>query len=72
MYRQYSLEIFQHYVKKDTKAWFSPVRLVYSHSLLHNIISNRTGANALFFHTENNLSNFCVAISENKKETFRF
>ena len=39
---------FQCYFKKDTKTWFSPVRLIYSHSLLHNIISNRTGANSFF------------------------
>ena len=28
--------------------------------------------NAHFLCTENNLSNFCVIISEDKKETFRF
>ena len=73
MYQQHSLEVFQRYFKKDTKAWFSPVRLIYSHSLLHNIISNRTPVHTLiFYRTENNLSNFCVIISENKKETFRF
>ena len=47
MYQEHSLEVFQHYFKKDTKAWFSSVRLIYSHSLLH-IISNRTGMNAHF------------------------
>ena len=67
MYQQHSLEVFQHNFKKDTKDWFSLVRLSYSHSLLHNIISNRT---AHFFGT--NLLNFCVIISENKKETIRF
>ena len=40
MYQQHSLEVFQRYFKKDTKAWFSPIRLIYSHSLLHSIISN--------------------------------
>ena len=34
--------------KGDIKAWFSSVRLIYSHSLLHNIISYRTGVNAHF------------------------
>ena len=53
-------------------AWFSLARLMCSYSLLHNIISNRTGVNAHFFHTENNLSNFCVNIKENKVETFHF
>ena len=48
MYQQHSLETFQHYCKKDTKAWFSPVRLIHSHSLLHNIIPNHTGVNARF------------------------
>ena len=58
---------------KIFKTWFSSVRLVYSHLLLHNIISNRTCVNTHFFRTENNLPNFCVIISENKqKETFRF
>ena len=28
------------------EAWFSPVRLIYSHSLLHHIIFNRTVVNA--------------------------
>ena len=36
MYQQHSLEVFQRYFKKDTKTWFS-IRLIYSHSLLHNI-----------------------------------
>ena len=44
--QQHSLEVFQRYFEKDTKAWFSPVRLNYSHSLLHNNISNRLGVNA--------------------------
>ena len=30
------------------KEWFSPVRLIYCHSYLHNIISNCTGVNAFF------------------------
>ena len=49
MYQQHSLEIFQHYFKKDTKVWFSPVTLIYSHSVLHNINSNCTCVNAYFF-----------------------
>ena len=36
MYQKHSLEAFQHYFKKDSKTWFL-VRLIYSHSLLHNI-----------------------------------
>ena len=73
MYQQYSFEVFQRYFKKDTKAWFSPVKPIYSHSLLHNIILNRTDVNAHFFIAlENNLPNFCVIISENKKIMFRF
>ena len=52
MYHKHSLEVFQRYFKKDTKAWFSPVRLIYSHSLLLNIMSNRIG---IFYCTENNL-----------------
>ena len=32
----------------DAETWFSLVRLIYSHSLLHKILSNRTGANAHF------------------------
>ena len=35
-------------LKFFNKAWFSPVRLIYSHSLLHNIISNGTNVNAHF------------------------
>ena len=42
------LKIFQRYFKNYTKAWFSPVRLIYSHYFLHNIISNCTGVNAHF------------------------
>ena len=45
MYQQHSLDIFQRYIKNDTKTWFSPVRLIYSHSLIQNFISNRTGVN---------------------------
>ena len=48
MYQQHFLEVFQRYFRKYTKAWLSPVRLIYSHSLLHNIISNRTDVNAHF------------------------
>ena len=48
MYQQHSLEVFQRYFKKDTKAWFSPVQLIYSHSLLHNITANRIGMNTNF------------------------
>ena len=48
MYQQHSLEVSQGYFKKDTKAWFSPVWLICSHSLLRNIISNRTGVNSFF------------------------
>ena len=48
MYQQHSFEVFQSYFKKYAKAWFSPVRLIYSHSLLHNIVSNREGVNAQF------------------------
>ena len=48
MHQQHSLEVFQHYFKKDTKAWLSPATLNFSHSLLHNIISNHTGVNAQF------------------------
>ena len=48
MYQQHSPEVFQHYFKQNNKAWFSPVRLIYPHTLLHNIISNRTGVNAHF------------------------
>ena len=44
----HSLEVFHRYFKKDTKAWFSPVRLIYSHSLIHNIISNRTSERSFF------------------------
>ena len=51
---------------------FTPVRLIYSHSLLRNIISYRTDVNANFYCTENNLSNFCMIIRENKKEMFHF
>ena len=47
------------------------LRLIYSYSLLHNITSNRTGVNVNFCRTENNISNLCAIISENKKETFR-
>ena len=72
MYQQHSLEVFQHNFKKDTKAWFSQVRLIYFHSLLHNIISNRTDVTLIFYRTENNFSNFCVTIIKNKKEVFRF
>ena len=39
MNQKHSLEVFQHYFKKDTKTWFS-VRLIYSHSLLHNVNYN--------------------------------
>ena len=66
MYQQPSFEVFQRYFKKDTKAWLSPVKLIYSHSFLHNIVSNRSGF------TENNFSNFCAIINENKEEMFRF
>ena len=62
----------QYLNKALPQAWFSSVRLNYFHSLLHNITSNRTGVNAHFYCTENNLPNFYVIISENKKETFRF
>ena len=48
MYQQRSLKVFQRYFKKDTKAWFSQVRLIYSPTLLHNIVSNRTVVNAHF------------------------
>ena len=51
---------------------FTPVRLIYSHSLLRNIISYRTDVNANFYCTENNLSNFCMIIRENKKKMFHF
>ena len=51
MYQQHSLDVFQDYLKEYTKGWFSSVRLIYSHSILHNIISNRTGVIAHFFIT---------------------
>ena len=57
MYLQHSLKVFQRYFKKDTKAWIWPVRLIYSHSFSHNIISDCTGVN--LYRTENNLSNVC-------------
>ena len=37
-----------HGLRKFTKACFSSVRLIYSHSVLNNIISNRRGMNAHF------------------------
>ena len=48
MYQKHPLEVFQGYFKKYTKAWFSPVRLIYSHLLLHKIISNHEGVNTRF------------------------
>ena len=45
MYQQHSLEIFQRYFKKDTKVWFSPVKLIY---FTHNIFYNCTGVDAHF------------------------
>ena len=42
------LKVFQRSFKTYIKACFSPVRLTYSHSLLHNIISNREGVNSHF------------------------
>ena len=72
MYQPHSPEVFQRYFKKDTKAWFSPVRLIYSQLLLHNIISNHTSVSAHFYRTANNLFNFCAIINDNKKETFCF
>ena len=48
MYQQHPFEVFQHYFKKDAKVWFLSVRLIYSHSLLPNIISNRTDLNTYF------------------------
>ena len=76
MYQQHSLEVFQYYFKKDTKAWSSPVRLIYSDSFLHNISSNLPDVNAHFlfflsFFTKT-ISNLCVIVSENKKETLCF
>ena len=49
MYKQHSLQFIERYFKKDAKAWFSPAKLICSHSFLHNIITNRTGVNAHFF-----------------------
>ena len=71
MYQQHSLDVFQDYLKEYTKGWFSSVRLIYSHSILHNIISNRTGVIAHFFY-HTNLLNFYVIISNNKMEMFCF
>ena len=51
MYQKHSFEVFQRYFKKDTKVWFPTVKLIYCHSLLHNIISNQTGGNAHVFIT---------------------
>ena len=42
------LKLFNATLRSITKPWFSPVRLIYSHSLLHNIISNDKGVNAHF------------------------
>ena len=64
--------LFQRYFKKDTKAWLSPVRLIYSHSLLHNITSTAKVWTLIFYRTENNLLNFCVIISEKKRKPFAF
>ena len=72
MYKQHSPHVFQRYSKEDTKVWFSAVRSLYSHSLLHNIISNRTGVNAHFFIALKIIPQSSVIISENKKETFCF
>ena len=46
------------------------VRLIYSFSLVHNIISNCTGVNAHFFIALKIISQIYMIISENKKETF--
>ena len=48
MYQQHSPEGFQRCLRKYTKALASPVRSTYSYSILHNIISNRTGVNPHF------------------------
>ena len=57
----------------DIQAWFSSVRLIYSHSYFQIILSLIAQIWTLnFYCIENNLSNFCVIFSENKKETFRF
>ena len=64
-YQQHSVEVFQRYFVKYTKAWFSPARLIYSRSLSHNITSNRTGVNAHFYRTEKNLSKW---IYENERK----
>ena len=62
--QQHSFDVFQHYFKKDTKAWFSRVRLIYSLSLLlHDIISNRTNVNAHFFITLEIISQISIWLS---------
>ena len=66
MYQQHSLEVFQLYFNRHTKAWFSPVRLIYSHSLLRKVWT------LIFYRTESNLSNFYVIISEKKRKRFVF
>ena len=72
IYKQHSLKNFQRCFKKNTKAWFSPVRLICSHSFLLNNVPNRTGVDVHFYRTESNLLNFCVIISENKRKRFVF
>ena len=60
MYQQHSLKVFQRYFKKDTKAWFSQVRLIYSHILLLNTVFNCTVVNAHFFNAPKIISQIYV------------
>ena len=48
MYQQHSLEVFNA-TFFNAKAWFPPVKLIYFHSLVLNVISNREDVNAYFF-----------------------
>ena len=70
MRQEHYLDAFQHYFKKDIKAWFSPLRIIYSHSLLHNIIYNRTGVNAHLLSHRKYLSNLRFAF--NRMRLFYF